>query len=364
MLLKQRSDQTEYKSTGFLPLKIDEAEGIVEHLISVFGVLDMGKDIVHPGAFSKTILERKDQIRVLDAHQRRSILNIVGMPLLLKEISREDLPEKIKEKYPEATGALWAKTQFLMDTPEGKGTFQRLISGAAEEFSFAYDTLDSDETDMVVDGKEMTIRNLRTLRLWEYGPVVFGMNPATTVVGAKDDVGDEGKPAPDVTENTIRIRVRDPKLFQKGTFRTITIGTASKGIKAVIGRLKGKTATSIQSYIFDKSKWTTERARAWVKKHSSGQSSLVENFTSEKFRLKVIDDEGIVVENIEFQGAFKAPFETVDGVTSIVPQEKWVQGHFVFEPAVEDDPAEKSEGELELALADVEQQLIQIALIE
>jgi len=64
------------------------------------------------------------------------------------------------------------------------------------------------------------------------------------------------KPEVDVTNDYIRIRQKDPSLFKKETFRTITI-SAKKGIKAVIGRLKdppaGKEGMVAQSYLFDKS---------------------------------------------------------------------------------------------------------------
>lgn len=265
----------EYKTIPFKGFKIiDEDLGIVEHLVSIFGNEDLGGDVVHPGAFTKTIKERGGRIRVLDSHRRSSILDVLGKPLTLKEIPRDKLPSEILEDYPEATGGLWARTQFLLDTPEGKGAFARIKSGAVNEFSFGYDTLDEDFSD---DEKGHEVRNLRTLRLWEYSPVIFGMNPATTVTGVKSEdeedapvskgEGEEGKPAPDVTENTIRMRVRDPGAFQEGSFRTVNIGDKGNGISAVMGRLKGETTMTIQSYVFDKSKWTVERARKWVADH-------------------------------------------------------------------------------------------------
>lgn len=267
MLLKTSSEPSEYKTIpAFVEIKAEDVDqGIVTHLISVFGVLDLGGDICHPGCFTKTISERKGQIRVLDSHQRRSVLGAIGIPLDLKEVGREELPPQVLERYPEATGGVLAKTQFLLNTPEGKGAFLRIQSGAVSEFSFGYKTMDEDFTTNE-DGKE--VRNLRTIKLWEYSPVVFGMNPATTVTGVKDADANDGeeKPAPEETENTIRIRVKDPGAFQEGSFRTITI-SKKEGIQAVIGRLKGETSTTVQSYIFDKKKWTMERARKWVAAH-------------------------------------------------------------------------------------------------
>lgn len=259
-------EPTEYKTVPFLCLKTDAEQGIVEHLITVYGIVDLGRDMSHPGSFSKTLTERAGRIRVLDSHQRRSVLNVLGVPLELKEIGRGELPTEVLEKYPEATGALWAKTQFLMDTPEGKGAFIRIRDKAVSEFSYAYDTLDSDETELE-DGTK--VRNLRTIRLWEYGPVLFGMNQATTVIDAK---GADVPPVimdkvVDVGPTTITIRVRASGGFQEGSFRVINIGDEGNGIRARIGRLKGETTTTIQAYMFDKKKWTTERARKWVKDH-------------------------------------------------------------------------------------------------
>jgi len=388
---------TEYKTVPYIQLKVEQDKGIVEHLITVYGVEDLGGDISHPGSFAKTISERADQIRVLDSHNRQSVLGVVGVPLELKEIGRDELPKKVLERYPEATGGLWARTRFLLDTPEGRGVFTRIKEGAVSEFSYAYDALDEDYT-KGKDGHE--IRNLRTIRLWEYSPVVFGMNPATAVLGTKGVCGStrlpiadrnrtwdasaavmrvrswadakekpnakyrgaffwydaknadnfgayklpfadvingtltaiprgifavagvlsgahggaeitdveavksrvagyyarmrkkfndesivvpwkkkseylEYKPAPDVTENTIRIRVRDPDDFQEGSFRTIRIGSEDEGIQATIGRLKGETSTTVQSYIFDKDKWTVARAQAWVDEHKKALIILV-----------------------------------------------------------------------------------------
>jgi len=89
---------------------------------------------------------------------------------------------------------------------------------------------------------------------------------------ADEDVADCERPAPDENEKTIRIRVRDPKLFVDGSFRTIDI-SKDQGIKSVIGKLKSapKGSTKIQNYMFAKAKgWTVAKATAWVKKHKKG----------------------------------------------------------------------------------------------
>lgn len=85
----------------------------------------------------------------------------------------------------------------------------------------------------------------------------------------------EMKPEPEVTENYIRIRVEDPDKFVDDSFRTITI-SAADGIKAIIGKYKSDPAgpTHIQSYLFDKDKWTVGEAQAWVDEHAKEYAGL------------------------------------------------------------------------------------------
>jgi len=83
-----------------------------------------------------------------------------------------------------------------------------------------------------------------------------------------EDMGWEMKPEPEITENYIRIRVEDPDKFVKDSFRTIDI-SKPKGIKAIIGKYKTDPngPTHVQSYLFDKDKWTLAEARRWVDEH-------------------------------------------------------------------------------------------------
>lgn len=70
----------------------------------------------------------------------------------------------------------------------------------------------------------------------------------------------------EVTEEYIRSGHRSTSEFQEGSLRTITL-SEEEGIKAVIGKPKGQDTTEVQSYLFDKTKWTLEKAKAWFKEH-------------------------------------------------------------------------------------------------
>ena len=166
--------------------KVDGEQGIVEHTVAVMGNVDLGGDRIHNGAFTKTISERAGKIRVLDSHNSDSVLDVLGKPLALWEVGRDELPADVRARFPDATGALMARTQFLMDTPEGKGAFTRIRDGALGEYSIGYDAVKADYTDEMIGEKSQSIRNLKEIKLWEYSPVPFGMNSATSTLSAKE----------------------------------------------------------------------------------------------------------------------------------------------------------------------------------
>ena len=69
------------------------------------------------------------------------------------------------------------------------------------------------------------------------------------------------------TEQCIRSAHRDVEEFQKETLRTITLNE-KEGIKALVGKPKGKRTMEVQSYLFEKDKgWTVEKAKEWFEKH-------------------------------------------------------------------------------------------------
>ena len=59
-------------------------------------------------------------------------------------------------------------------------------------------------------------------------------------------------------------RIIEPSEFQQDSFKTISI---TIGIDAITGRLKGETTTTIQSYRFDKDKFTVTQSKKWLRDH-------------------------------------------------------------------------------------------------
>lgn len=179
----------EHKTVSAFLKAVDEDQGIVECIFAIFGNVDEGKDIVHPGSFKKTISERGPKVRVLDQHNTDSITRSLGKPLQIQEIGEKALPMELKAAYPEANGGVWAQIQFFINTPEGQGAFIRLKEGGIDEWSFGYDAVDVDFSNHeTAEGKKVRVRNIRQLKLYEISPVLWGMNPATATVGAKDQL--------------------------------------------------------------------------------------------------------------------------------------------------------------------------------
>ncbi len=175
----------EHKTFSAKVIKADEKTGIVDTIFAVMGNIDHGNDMIHPGAFAKTFVEHGNQVLVLDQHNTGSIADALGHPKFFKEIDKDELPPELLLKHPNATGGAFASVQFNMKTEEGSGAFHRLDAGDIKQWSFAYDALDVDFSEAVKDGEPITIRNLRTLKLFEISPVLFGMNEATMTVAAK-----------------------------------------------------------------------------------------------------------------------------------------------------------------------------------
>lgn len=176
---------------------LDDEQGIVEHIITVFGVPDKGMppDVSHPGSFKKTIAERGLQVLVLDQHRADSVMRVLGKPVGIQEVGREGLPSEILDEYPEATGGVQATTQFFLDTPEGLGTFRRIKNGGITEWSYGYDPLDVKRDKIKWRGEDLAVRHLKTVKLYEYSPVLWGMAESATLDAKAAATEDDDAPS-------------------------------------------------------------------------------------------------------------------------------------------------------------------------
>lgn len=157
------------------------AAGQFEAIVSVFGNVDHGGDVVLPGAFSRSLAEWKaagDPIPVIWSHQIGDPDSHIGVVLDAAELLAGDerLPEKLR-----ANGGLWVRGQLDLDEPRAAKVHRLLKGRRVKQFSFSYDIRDGALGER--DGRD--VYELRDLDLFEVGPTLLGMNAATDLVGAK-----------------------------------------------------------------------------------------------------------------------------------------------------------------------------------
>lgn len=91
----------------------------------------------------------------------------------------------------------------------------------------------------------------------------------------------------EITDKYIRSGHHDSEEFQPDSLRTIVI-SEEEGVKAIVGKPKGKDNMEIKSYLFDISKgWTLEKAKEWFEKH--GKNEVVREHYSAILPFKVLE---------------------------------------------------------------------------
>lgn len=152
-------------------VKASQPDGVIEAIVSVFNNEDEGKDIVRPGFFQKS-LERKlpKGVWMHDWAQP------VAKTLVAEEWQAGDsrLPLKLRD-----LGGLYIKGQFNLETQRGKEAFSDIAFGIIDEFSIGY------VATKVMWNEENYTRELIEGDLYEWSPVLAGMNPETMLLSAK-----------------------------------------------------------------------------------------------------------------------------------------------------------------------------------
>lgn len=169
-------------------LKADQPTGMIEAIVSVMGNIDHGDDIIHNGAFTKTISERGNKVLVLDYHRSNSNRDVIGKVVGLREVNRDELPDTIKMRYPSATGGLHVTAQFDMDDDNARVIYGKLAKGFINEWSIGFSIPKGKQDYQTIKTKEgdRIVRNIREVVLMECSPVAFAMNSATTTISVKD----------------------------------------------------------------------------------------------------------------------------------------------------------------------------------
>lgn len=183
---RQQRD-TKTKAMHFEGVGLDESDGIIEGIAAVMGVVDLVGDRINPGAFERTIAQRKSKIPMGLDHEIG-----FGVTLEMEEVSRADLPRATRQKYPEATGGLYAKGQVMLTDENSQHLRvirERVQAGRPPLMSFTYHE--------IVSRKSQTpsgvINDLDELAVTEWGPQLtrLAVNSAAHVTSAKSLAGSQ-----------------------------------------------------------------------------------------------------------------------------------------------------------------------------
>ena len=151
-----------------------------------------------------------------------------------------------------------------------------------------------------------------------------------------------------------------------------------KGIQATICRPKGKDTTEVQSYVFDKAKWTVERARKWVSEHKKTFVILVleekalsytrmEILVREEFNdqynprggpynywVREVYDEYVIVEASKARECYQVLYTLKDEEAVFSLKGEWVLGKYMFVAQNQELNAERLLQLIEIELAQLE----------
>lgn len=147
----------------------------VTGIFSVQGNKDSYGDILHPGCFAKTFMERGPKVLHLWQHEFWS--PPIAVVRTLRELRRDELPPEMLSAYPEALGGAEVTREYL-DTPRANEVLENIRKDVPLQMSFGFDPLRYDfEEDP--ESEWGMIRHVREVRLWETSDVLWGANSAT-----------------------------------------------------------------------------------------------------------------------------------------------------------------------------------------
>lgn len=143
-----------------IDIKDVNAEGSFTGYAAVFNNVDLGGDIIAPGAFAKTILEKQDH------------------PVLWGHMSREVIG--VNKTYVEDQKGLRVEGQLVLEVQRAKEAHALMKAGAVRGMSIGYDTV-RDELN-----HDTGVRTLKEVKLWEYSFTPFPMNPEAQLTAVKN----------------------------------------------------------------------------------------------------------------------------------------------------------------------------------
>jgi len=258
--------ETLYK-TFRAELKESDEDGSLNMFIPVSTAsMDRDSEVIEPTAFKKTIPKFMKHPVLVASHDYRDLTNQIG--------------EWTKLKITD--GGIEGKPKYYvgMGNEQADWAYKLAQKGVAA-FSIGFIPKEWEDG----DGQKSPRRTYKDVELLEISQVIIPSN-RDAIMGMRsksvdpvvnellDEVEKELITKPEVTENYVRIPV-DSGDHEGHRIRTIDIST-SEGIKALYCGTDKKVIT----YLFDKEKWTMDKAKTWVKEHES--KSIEHNISQEE----------------------------------------------------------------------------------
>jgi uncharacterized protein len=158
---KISATMSERKRIGFaLDIKSLDGQGRFAGYASVFEVLDNQQDIIHRGAFSRTLQRRLDSVKLLWQHQ-------------------QDEPIGTFDRMFEDERGLYVEGRLLLDVQRAREAYALLKAGAVGGLSIGYSPVRYQ-----ID-EENGVRHLSEVELWEISLVTFPANSAANITVVK-----------------------------------------------------------------------------------------------------------------------------------------------------------------------------------
>lgn len=145
-----------------LEIKEISAEGTFEGLLSPYGNVDGGGDVVEAGAYAKTLKDQGPERPMLWQHK-------TDVPI--GKLTLEDRAD-----------GLWCKGALLMALPEANKAYLLIKSKIVKGLSIGFET--------IKDSVESGVRHLKEIKLYEGSVVTFPMNEMALITSVKRGKGE------------------------------------------------------------------------------------------------------------------------------------------------------------------------------
>lgn len=143
---------------------------IVDSYISTYGI-DLGKDIILPGAFTESIKSKMDKKKNLPALWQHDQSKLLGHAIDITENEKGIL---VKTKLPKSH---WRVKQEIIPLLQNGSLTDMSIGFGLKQGDFEYN-------------EETNIRTIKKANIFEYSFVSIGMNPNATIESFKSILGD------------------------------------------------------------------------------------------------------------------------------------------------------------------------------